>query len=67
MLHMTQHGCAQVCIGVRECVRVWRGCSCVCRCVQVFAAVRGYIWVCACVCAGVCEMNFENIFWRLDS
>ena len=30
MSHMTQHGCAQVCIGVRECVRVWWVCSYVC-------------------------------------
>ena len=29
------HRCAHVCIGVRECVRVWRVCSCVCKCVQV--------------------------------
>ena len=29
------HRCAHVCIGVRECVRVWWVCSCVCKCAQV--------------------------------
>ena len=39
------------------------GCAQVCVCVQVFADTH----VCAQVCAGVCGMNIQNTYCRLES
>ena len=48
------HGCAQVYIHVHGCVRVCMG-------------VCGNVRKCAGVCECVCWMNFQHIFWRLES
>ena len=60
--------CALVCVSVHNCVRVWLG-----VCAQVCASVLGYARICvsvptyAGICMGVCGMNFQNTYWRLDS
>ena len=58
------HGCAQVCPGMRKCTYMYMG---VCGCEWVGVAVHGCVWKCAGVCECVCWMNFQNIFWRLES
>ena len=70
-------GCAQVCSGVRGCA--W-SCTGARKCTYMYVGVIGcvwYAWVCMGVCGSVrkcegvckcvCWMNFQNIFWRLDS
>ena len=62
------HGCVLGCVGVHGCEQVYMG---VLRYAQVCVGVRKCAWVCQWKCAGVCEcvcwMNFQNIFWRLES
>ena len=45
------HGCAGGCVGVHGCGREWVEGGCV--------GVDG--------CMNVCGMNFQNIFWRIES
>ena len=76
-------GCVQVCAGVCRCVWLCAGvcgyaracmgmhkytwhaqvCAGVRKCAQVFVEVSGSAWV----STSVCWMNFQNIFWRLES
>ena len=49
-----------MCGDVHGCVQV---CAGVCECVQVCAVVRGGAWM----CTGMCGMNFQNTYWRLES
>ena len=51
------HGYAQVCPSVHTCT--WVGVVC--------AGVHGCVWKCTGVRECVCWMNFQNIFWRLES
>ena len=60
-------GCAYMYMGVCRCEWV---CACVCGCVgyaQVCMGVCGSLRKCTSVCKCVCWMNFQNIFWRLES
>ena len=60
-------GCAQVSTDVRKCTYMYLGvygCEWVCAGV---CGMRGCVWKCAVVCKCVCWMNFQNIFWRLES
>ena len=64
------HGCAQVCTGVRRYAQVCMGlhrCAGVYKCSLLYAAIPGCMCSGVHVRAGVCVMNFENTFWRLDS
>ena len=53
---------APVCAGLRRCAGVY-------KCLLLCAAIPGCNQVCSGVhvCVGMCEMNFQNTFWRLDS
>ena len=61
-------GYAQVYMGVRKYAQVHtgvHGCVCVCGrgvCVEMFRCIW-YAWV----CTGMCGMNFQNSYWRLES
>ena len=60
-------GCTYMYMGVCRCEWV---CACVCGCVgyaQVCMGVCGSLRKCTSVCKCVCWMNFQNIFWRLES
>ena len=70
-------GCAQVCLGVRGCA--W-SCTGARKCTYMYVGVIGWVWYarvcmgvcgsvrkCEGVCKCVCWMNFQNIFWRLES
>ena len=63
-------GCSWVCMGlcsVHRCDLVWAGEIC---CLQVCMGVFRCMLVCMGlhrVCTGVCRMNFQNIYWRLES
>ena len=56
--------CALLCAGLHWCAGVYKYlllCAAIPGCKQVCSGVH------VCVCAGVCKMNFQNTFWRLDS
>ena len=59
------HGCAQVQAKVHTCMWVWLGGWV--RYARVCMGVCGSVQKCEGVCKCVCWMNFQNIFWRLDS
>ena len=72
--------CVWMCAGVHRlmqmCVVVWvcfdvRGCALVCagvhECALVYAGVRGCVWKFLGVCECVWGMNFQNIYWRIES
>ena len=61
--------CAQVCAGVHRCAHVCIGvrvCTSVRCCERLYLGVSKCAQVCMCACGCVCEMNFQNTFWRLD-
>ena len=67
--------CARVCIFVHRCTQMYIhvcGCNWVCAggwvwYARVCMGVCGSVRKCEGVCKCVCWMNFQNIFWRLDS
>ena len=68
--------CAGVCCCVLGCAGGVQVCAGVHGCALVCAGVQGWAWVCvevfrcmvcARVWAGVCGMNFQNTFLRLES
>ena len=68
------HGCAQAYADVCRCVWVYfdvRGCALVCagvhECALVYAGVRGCVQKFLGVCECVWGMNFQNIYWRIES
>ena len=66
-----------ICAGVYRCVLGCAGGVRVCAgmhgCALVCAGIQGWAWVCvevlrcAWVWEGVCGMNFQNTFWRIES
>ena len=68
-------GCARVCMVVHRCMQMYIhvcGCNWVCAggwvwYARVCMGVCGSVRKCEGVCKCVCWMNFQNIFWRLDS
>ena len=56
-------GYAQACMGMHKYTWHAQVCAGVRKCAQVFVEVSGSAWV----STSVCWMNFQNIFWRLES
>ena len=57
-------GCALMCVGMPGCALV---CAGVHECALVYAGVRGCVQKFLGVCECVWGMNFQNIYWRIES
>ena len=57
-------GCALMCVGMLGCALV---CAGVHECALVYAGVRGCVQKFLGVCECVWGMNFQNIYWKIES